>query len=76
MRDPKNEAGKKELCHPGKRDGNVLKEEVKRSGAEDTTSMRGIDAAGTSVDTLKRALTTRCADTTNITRGDPRASNQ
>ena len=39
----KNGAGKKEVWHPGKRDGKVLKEEVVRNGAEDTTNMRGIN---------------------------------
>ena len=48
MRDPKSGAGKKEVWHPGKRDGKVLKEEAARNGVEDTTNMRGIDAAGTS----------------------------
>ena len=73
MRDPKNEAGKKDLRHPGKRDGKVLKEEVVKSMAEDTTNMGDIDAARSESIFFKEALTARYADTTNIT---TRASNQ
>ncbi|HUJ89697.1 MAG TPA: hypothetical protein VLX12_05825 [Syntrophorhabdales bacterium] len=59
MRDPKNEAGKKELWHPGKGDGKVLKEEVERNGTEDTKNTRGIDAAGTSARKGVKSVTSK-----------------
>ena len=55
MRDPKNMARGKGVWHPGKRDGKVLREEAARNTAEDTTNMRGIDAA-TSADTFQTRL--------------------
>jgi hypothetical protein len=56
----------KRVRNPGKKDRELVKEEVARNGLEDTRNTRGIDAVVTGADSLKDALTLRYLDTITI----------